>query len=47
MLSLGELDADVAIGEGGGSSRPVIERHVQTEIRAVVSPWPYSEVAHT
>ncbi len=31
--------------EGGGSAKPVVERHVQTEIRAVVSPCPYSEVA--
>jgi glycine cleavage system aminomethyltransferase T len=31
--------------EGGGSSKPTVERHVQTEIRAVVSPVPYSEVA--
>jgi syringate O-demethylase len=33
--------------EGGGSSKPTVERHVQTEIRAVVSPVPYSEVART
>jgi len=31
--------------EGGGSSKPTVERHVQTEIRALVSPVPYSEVA--
>jgi glycine cleavage system aminomethyltransferase T len=31
--------------EGGGSSKPTVERHVQTPIRAVVSPVPYSEVA--
>ncbi len=31
--------------EGGGSSKPTVERHVQTSIRAVVSPVPYSEVA--
>jgi syringate O-demethylase len=31
--------------EGGGSSKPTVERHVQTEIRAIVSPVPYSEVA--
>ena len=29
--------------EDGGSSKPVVERHVQTEIRAVTAP--YSEVA--
>jgi vanillate/3-O-methylgallate O-demethylase len=56
MLSLAVLDADVEYGaevvlvwgeRGGGSSKPVVERHVQTEIRAVVSPCPYSEVART
>jgi glycine cleavage system aminomethyltransferase T len=31
--------------EGGGTSKPTVERHVQTEFRAVVSPVPYSEVA--
>jgi glycine cleavage system aminomethyltransferase T len=29
----------------GGSAKPTVERHVQTEIRATVSPVPYSEVA--
>jgi glycine cleavage system aminomethyltransferase T len=29
--------------EGGGSAKPTVERHVQTEIRAVVSPVPYVE----
>lgn len=33
--------------EGGGSAKPTVERHVQTEIRAIVSPVPYSEVART
>jgi syringate O-demethylase len=33
--------------EAGGSSKPTVERHVQTQIRAVVSPAPYSEVART
>ncbi len=56
MLSLSIVDVDVEVGtevtlvwgeEGGGSSKPVVERHVQTEIRAVVSPCPYSEVART
>jgi len=56
MLSLGVVDVDVELGtevvlvwgeEGGGSTKPVVERHVQTEIRAVVSPCPYSEVART
>ena len=27
--------------EDGGSSKPTVEPHVQTEIRAVVSPVPY------
>jgi len=31
--------------EGGGSSKPTVERHVQAEICAVVSPVPYAEVA--
>jgi vanillate/3-O-methylgallate O-demethylase len=30
--------------EGGGSTKPVVERHVQTELRATVSPVPYAEV---
>jgi vanillate/3-O-methylgallate O-demethylase len=56
MLSLGVVNSDVEIGtevvlvwgeENGGSAKPVVERHAQTEIRAVVSPCPYSEVART
>jgi vanillate/3-O-methylgallate O-demethylase len=56
MLSLAVVDNDVAIGdevillwgeEEGGTDRPVVERHAQVEIRAVVSPCPYSEVART
>ena len=31
---------------GGGSSKPTVERHVQTEIRATVAPVPYSAGAH-
>ena len=31
--------------EGRGSSKPTVERHVQTEIRATVSPAPISEAA--
>jgi vanillate/3-O-methylgallate O-demethylase len=31
--------------EAGGTSKPTVERHVQTEIRAIVSPAPYSRVA--
>ena len=33
--------------EGGGSSKPAVERHVQTEIRATVAPVPYVEAART
>jgi vanillate/3-O-methylgallate O-demethylase len=56
MLSLAVVDVDVELGtevtlvwgeEAGGSSRPVVERHAQAEIRAIVSPCPYSEVART
>jgi vanillate/3-O-methylgallate O-demethylase len=56
MLSLGVVNSDVAIGtevvlvwgeEDGGSAKPVVERHRQAEIRATVSPVPYSEVART
>jgi vanillate/3-O-methylgallate O-demethylase len=55
-LSLAMVDVDVEIGtevtlvwgeEGGGSSKPVVERHRQAEIRAIVSPCPYSEVARS
>ena len=57
MLSLAMVDIDqsepgtevtlVWGEEGGGSAKPVVERHVQTEIRAIVGPAPYSEVART
>jgi syringate O-demethylase len=57
MLTLAILDAEhcapgteVALvwGEpGGGSAKPLVERHVQTEIRGIVSPVPYSQVART
>ena len=33
--------------EDGGSAKPVVERHVQTKIRATVSPVPYAEVVRT
>jgi vanillate/3-O-methylgallate O-demethylase len=55
-LSLGMVDADLELGsevtlvwgeKDGGSSKPVVERHAQTEIRAIVSPVPYSEVARS
>ena len=54
MLTLAVLDAEYAEpgveavltwGEpGGGTSKPTVERHVQKEIRATVSPVPYVEV---
>jgi vanillate/3-O-methylgallate O-demethylase len=56
FLSLAVVDVDVELGaevtlvwgeEDGGSSKPVVERHVQAELRATVSPCPYSEVART
>ena len=56
MLSLAMVDSDLNDGaevtlvwgeEDGGSAKPVVERHKQTEIRAIVSPCPYSEVART
>jgi vanillate/3-O-methylgallate O-demethylase len=31
--------------ENGGTTKPTVERHVQTEIRATVAPAPISEVA--
>ena len=49
MLSLGSSTSTSPIGtevtlvwgeEGGGSAKPVVERHKQAEIRAVVSPVP-------
>jgi syringate O-demethylase len=57
MLTLAVLDAEYAEPgtevtfvwgeEGGGSTKPVVERHRQAEIRVVVSPCPYSEVVRT
>jgi len=53
MLSLGVVDPDVEIGAevklvwgepGGGSGKTTVERHKQMEIRAIVSPVPYSKV---
>jgi vanillate/3-O-methylgallate O-demethylase len=53
MLSLGVVDHDVEVGteltlvwgeENGGTKKATVERHKQTEIRAVVSPVPYSKV---
>ena len=55
MVSLAVIDvAESGLGsevtlvwgeEKGGSSKPTVERHVQTEIRATVAPTPISEVA--
>ena len=55
MLTLAMLDEQYAKpgtevtllwGEpGGGTRKPTVERHVQTEIKARVAPVPYSEVA--
>jgi vanillate/3-O-methylgallate O-demethylase len=55
-LSLAVVDPDAAIGtevgvvwgeEGGGTKKTTVERHRQVEIRAIVSPVPYSEAART
>jgi vanillate/3-O-methylgallate O-demethylase len=55
-LSLAVVDPDIPTGaevklvwgeENGGSKKTTVERHRQTEIRAIVSPCPYSEVART
>jgi len=55
MLTLAVLDEEYATPgtevvfvwgeEGGGSSKPTVESHKQMEIRGVVSPVPYAEVA--
>ncbi|MGA2817847.1 MAG: aminomethyl transferase family protein, partial [Xanthobacteraceae bacterium] len=54
MLSLGIVDPDVKQGdvltlvwgeENGGTKKPTVERHKQTEIRVKVSPVPYSRDA--
>jgi glycine cleavage system aminomethyltransferase T len=57
MLTLAVLDAEYSTpgtevtlvwGEpGGGSAKPLVERHVQTEIRGIVSPVPYAQAART
>jgi hypothetical protein len=31
--------------ENGGSNRPLVERHVQMEVRATVAAWPFSKLA--
>jgi syringate O-demethylase len=55
MLSLAMIDPDyVEFGKevtlvwgepNGGTSKPTVEPHVQTEIKAIISPVPYSSVA--
>jgi len=54
MLSLGVVDPEVEIGTEvrivwgepeGGTRKTTVERHGQIEIRAMVSPVPYSKVA--
>ncbi len=54
MLSLGTVDPDIKVGNevkivwgepNGGSRKSTVERHKQLEIRAIVSPVPYSTVA--
>jgi vanillate/3-O-methylgallate O-demethylase len=54
MLSLGVVDPESETGTevrilwgeaGGGTKKTTVERHKQTEIRAIVSPVPYSKVA--
>lgn len=57
MLTLAVLDTEYAEPgtevtfvwgeENGGSRKPTVERHVQAEMRAIVSPAPYAEVART
>jgi vanillate/3-O-methylgallate O-demethylase len=53
MLSLGVVAPEVEIGSevtlvwgepDGGTQKPTVERHRQVEIRAIVSPAPYSKV---
>lgn len=57
MLTLAVVDAEYAEPgtevtlvwgeEGGGTAKPTVETHVQTEIRAVVSPVPYVQAVRT
>ncbi|TIX49567.1 syringate O-demethylase [Alteraurantiacibacter aquimixticola] len=57
MLTLAMIDPDeVEMGKevklvwgepNGGTTKPTVEPHVQTEITAVISPVPYSNVART
>jgi vanillate/3-O-methylgallate O-demethylase len=54
VISLAIVDKDLAEGsevtvvwgeEGGGTSKPTVERHKQKEIRAIVAPAPIADVA--
>ena len=54
MLSLGVVDPEIEIGSevtlvwgepNGGTQKTTVERHRQIDIRAIVSPVPYSKVA--
>ena len=56
VISLAIIDRDVAEGsevtvvwgeEGGGTSKPTVERHKQKQIRATVAPAPIADVART
>ena len=57
MLTLAVLDAQYAEPgtevtflwgeEGGGTSKPTVEPHVQRELRALVSPVPYVEAVRS
>jgi vanillate/3-O-methylgallate O-demethylase len=56
MLSLAIVDPDIQLGnevkllwgeENGGSKKTTVERHKQIEVRAIVSPAPYSKQAQT
>ncbi|HTA47225.1 MAG TPA: hypothetical protein VK789_32505 [Bryobacteraceae bacterium] len=57
MISLGMIDIEhsepgtqlmlIWGEEGGGSTKPTVERHVQAEIRVTVAPAPFAEAART
>jgi syringate O-demethylase len=57
LLTLAVLDAEYAEPgtevtfvwgeEGGGTAKPTVETHVQTEMRGVVSPVPYVETVRS
>lgn len=53
-LSLGVVDADIQVGdvltlvwgeENGGTRKPTVERHTQTDVRVRVAPTPYAHDA--